>query len=458
MSFSFFLLVLIILGLGSYYFGKSKALALKQNDVVHSLPKYYGYYALVWFATPALIIVSLWLIFSEGIVTNQVISSLPDNIKTLPTNELTLILNDIKNKAAGNLVAGESFIGFELAAETYNSYSKIAENIIIYSSIVLGLISFIFAYISISGKLRARNRIESIVSKILLVSASIAIFATAGILLSVLFEAIRFFQIISFDDFIFGLTWSPQMAIRDDQVGSSGLFGAIPLFLGTGLISLISLTVAVPVGLMTAIYLSEYAPSRGRAVTKPMLEVLSGIPTVVYGFFAAITLAPFIRDFGETLGMNIASESALGVGLVMGIMIIPLVSSLSDDVISAVPQAMREGSYGLGATKSETIKRVIIPAALPGIVGGILLAASRAIGETMIVVMAAGLSARLSINPLDAVTTVTVQIVTLLVGDQEFDSPKTLAAFALGLTLFVVTLILNFYALRIVRKYREQYE
>ena len=240
--------------------------------------------------------------------------------------------------------------------------------------------------------------------------------------------------------------------------GLGDVYKRQPLFAGTALISLISLTVAVPVGLMTAIYLSEYAPSKVRSYTKPMLEILSGIPTVVYGFFAAITLAPFIRDFGVTIGLDIASESALGVGLVMGIMIIPLVSSLSDDVISAVPQAMRDGSYGLGATKSETIKKVIIPAALPGIVGGILLAASRAIGETMIVVMAAGLSARLSFNPIDAVTTVTVQIVTLLVGDQEFDSPKTLAAFALGLTLFVVTLALNFYALKIVRKYREQYE
>ena len=248
------------------------------------------------------------------------------------------------------------------------------------------------------------------------------------------------------------------MAIREGQVGSSGLFGAVPLFAGTILISLIALLLAVPIGLLTAIYLSEYADTKVRAITKPILEILSGIPTVVYGFFAVITVAPFIRNTGSILGLDIASESALGVGLVMGIMIIPLVSSLSDDVISSVPQSMREGSYGLGATKSETIKKVILPAALPGIIGGILLATSRAIGETMIVVMAAGLSAKLSFNPIDAVTTVTVQIVTLLTGDQEFDSPKTLAAFALGLTLFVFTLLLNFVALKIVRKYREQYE
>ena len=305
---------------------------------------------------------------------------------------------------------------------------------------------------------QARNAIEKYINYFFLASTCIAILATAGILFSVVFEAIRFFGLVDLDDFLFGLKWSPQMAIREDQVGSSGAFGAIPLFVGTILISIIALLVAVPIGLMNAIYLSEYSPSNVRAYAKPMLEILAGIPTVVYGFFAAITVAPFLRGIGEFVGLSISSESALGVGLVMGIMIIPLVSSLSDDVISAVPQSMRDGSLGLGATKSETIKKVILPAALPGIVGGVLLAASRAIGETMIVVMAAGLSAKLTINPLDAVTTVTVQIVTLLVGDQEFDSPKTLAAFALGLTLFVFTLVLNYFALRIVKKYREQYE
>ncbi|HXK57678.1 MAG TPA: phosphate ABC transporter permease subunit PstC, partial [Gammaproteobacteria bacterium] len=251
---------------------------------------------------------------------------------------------------------------------------------------------------------------------------------------------------------------SPQMAIRDDQVGSSGAFGAIPLFLGTMMISLIAMLVAVPIGLMSAIYLSEYAGRRLRSTAKPILEILAGIPTVVYGFFAALSVAPLIRDSGSLIGLDVSSESALAAGLVMGIMIIPFVSSLSDDAINAVPQAMRDASYGVGATRSETIRQVIIPAALPGIVGGVLLAASRAIGETMIVVMAAGLSANLTANPLESVTTVTVQIVTLLVGDQEFDSPKTLAAFALGLLLFLVTLVLNVIALHVVRKYREQYE
>jgi len=248
------------------------------------------------------------------------------------------------------------------------------------------------------------------------------------------------------------------MAIRSDQVGSSGSFGAIPLFVGTLLISFIAMLVAVPVGLMSAVYLAEYASPRVRGLAKPALEVLAGIPTVVYGFFAALTVAPFLRQAGEGVGLEVSSESALAAGLVMGVMIIPFISSLADDVINAVPQSLRDGSLGLGATRSETIKKVIFPAALPGIVSGVLLAVSRAIGETMIVVMAAGLAAKLTANPLDTVTTVTVQIVTLLVGDQEFDSPKTLAAFALGLMLFVVTLTLNFIALRVVKKYREQYD
>jgi phosphate transport system permease protein len=274
----------------------------------------------------------------------------------------------------------------------------------------------------------------------------------------VIFEALRFFQAVPITDFVFGTEWSPQTAMRADQAGSSGAFGAIPVFVGTLLIALIAMSVAIPIGLLSAIYLSEYASSRLRTWAKPALEILAGIPTVVYGFFAALTVAPVIRDFGQSMGLSVSSESALAAGLVMGIMIIPFVSSLSDDVIFAVPQSLRDGSLGLGATRFETIRHVIIPAALPGIVGSILLAVSRAIGETMIVVMAAGLSANLSFNPLTAVTTVTVQIVTLLVGDQEFDSPKTLAAFALGLLLFVFTLILNFIALRVVRRYREQYE
>jgi phosphate transport system permease protein len=313
-------------------------------------------------------------------------------------------------------------------------------------------------YKRIRPGLRARNQVERIVEIILTLCSTFAVFVTIGIVLSVLFESIRFFQQVPFFDFLFGLKWSPQMAMRADQVGSSGSFGAIPVLTGTFLISGIAMAIAVPFGLMSAIFLSEYAGPKFRAVVKPLLEILAGIPTVVYGFFAALVVAPFFRDLGVTFGLSVSSESALAAGVVMGIMIIPFVSSLSDDVINAVPQAMRDGSYGLGATKSETIKLVILPAALPGIVGSILLAVSRAIGETMIVVMAAGLAANLTFNPLQTVTTVTVQIVTLLIGDQEFDSPKTLAAFALGMLLFVVTLILNVIALYVVRKYREEYE
>jgi phosphate transport system permease protein len=300
--------------------------------------------------------------------------------------------------------------------------------------------------------------VEKVLKFLLIGCSSIAILTTIGIVLSVLYEAVRFFQSVCLTEFLFGLRWSPQMAIRADQVGSSGAFGAVPVFVGTVLISAIGMSVAVPIGLMSAIYLSEYAGNKLRTIAKPLMEILAGIPTVVYGFFAALTVAPFIKDVGSAAGLAVASESALAAGFVMGIMIIPFVSSISDDVINAVPQALRDGAYGLGATKSETIQQVVLPAALPGIVGGILLAVSRAIGETMIVVMAAGLSANMTVNPLEAVTTVTVQIVTLLVGDQEFDSPKTLAAFALGLLLFLVTLVLNIIALSVVRKYREQYE
>jgi len=303
-----------------------------------------------------------------------------------------------------------------------------------------------------------RNRIESIIKTFLISCACLAIFTTIGIVLSVLFESIRFFRVIPVTDFLFGLEWSPQTAIRSDQVGSSGEFGAVPLFAGTFLIAIIAMLIAVPFGLMSAIYLSVYANHSIRNFGKPLLEILAGIPTVVYGFFAALTVAPLIRDTVEALGMSASSESALAAGVVMGIMILPFVSSLSDDVINAVPLSLRDGSYGLGATQSETVRRVILPAALHGIMGSILLAVSRAIGETMIVIMAAGLAANLTANPFESVTTVTVQIVTLLTGDQEFDSPKTLAAFALGLTLFVITLVLNIIALRTVQKYKEQYE
>ncbi|MFZ4540296.1 MAG: phosphate ABC transporter permease subunit PstC [Rickettsiales bacterium] len=303
-----------------------------------------------------------------------------------------------------------------------------------------------------------RRPAESAVMALMWLAAGFAVLVTAAIVLSVATEALAFFRHVPFTDFLFGMQWSPQTAMRADQSGASGTFGALPLLAGTFMITLIALLVAVPIGLMSAIYLSEYATPRLRRNLKPMLELLAGIPTVVYGYFAVITVAPFLHDIGSTIGLNIASESALVAGLVMGIMIIPFVSSLSDDMITAVPRGLRDASYGLGATKSETIKRVVLRSALPGIMGAVLLAVARAVGETMIVVMAAGLSANLTANPLEAVTTVTVQMVTLLTGDQEFDSPKTLAAFALGLTLFCFTLLLNIGAQAIVKKYREQYE
>jgi len=426
---------------------------------LHSLPSYYGFYAALWAGLPVLLLLGFWVGFQDVIVTGLVEVKLPAEMTAgLSAGQKSLLLNDIKKLATGNIVSGEVTPALQAAADNYAQLRDLA-NIALWSLVLaMALGGLALVWKRTHPKLRARNRVESTLMVILVVFSSIAILTTLGILLSVIFESILFFQRVSVTEFFLGSKWSPQIALRADQVGASGAFGAVPLFTGTLLVSLIAMLVAVPIGLMAAIYLSEYAPTKVRAITKPVLEVLAGIPTVVYGFFAALTVAPFIRDLGSSIGLDVASESALAAGLVMGIMIIPFVSSLSDDAINAVPQAMRDASYALGATPSETIKKVIFPAALPGIVGGILLAVSRAIGETMIVVMAAGMSANLTWNPLEAVTTVTVQIVTLLTGDQEFDSPKTLAAFALGLTLFVVTLILNVIALHIVRKYREQYE
>lgn len=325
----------------------------------------------------------------------------------------------------------------------------------------LALAGLAFARTRIRADFRARDRVEGVVGLALMLTSAIAILTTLGIVFSLLFESIRFFASIDWriHEFLFGLHWSPQIAIRAGQVGQSGAFGAVPLFAGTALITVIAMMVAAPIGLLSAIYLSEYASPRMRAWAKPALEILAGVPTVVYGFFALLTVGPFLRQFAMMLGYEDAvTQSALSAGLVMGVMIIPFVSSLSDDVINAVPQALRDGSYAMGATKSETVRHVVFPAALPGIVGALLLAVSRAVGETMIVVMAAGQGANLTANPLESVTTITVQIVMLLTGDQEFDSPKTLSAFALGLVLFVMTLILNIIALRVVQRFRERYE
>ncbi len=462
MSPSFFLIVLLGLASFAYMQGKRRAfrLASSESDTtnLHSRPGYYGMLTALWCVLPALIIFSFWMMFSGTVLTTLALRTLPDAIQNIPQDQVNLLVNELHNLIAGHVAARDIDPVLQLAAEQYLGMERISRIALAVVMFAVALFFSTLIYRRITPRLRARNHVERIIQVGLMLCSGLAVLTTIGIVVSVMFESIRFFQHVPVTDFLFGLKWSPQMAMRADQAGSSGSFGAIPILAGTFMISGIALSVAVPIGLMSAIYLSEYAAPKVRSCAKPVMEILAGVPTVVYGFFAALVVAPFIRNSGEMLGLSVSSESALAAGLVMGVMIIPFISSLSDDVITAVPQAMRDGSYGLGATKSETIKNVIIPAALPGIVGGVLLAASRAIGETMIVVMAAGLSANLTANPLQAVTTVTVQIVTLLVGDQEFDSPKTLVAFALGLLLFLITLVLNVIALYVVRKYREEYE
>ena len=323
--------------------------------------------------------------------------------------------------------------------------------------ILTGVAVIILTGRKVSGTFRARTYVETFIKGLLIFLSTIAVLTTFGIIASLLFESLRFFKEVPFMDFLFGLQWSPQTAMRADQVGQSGAFGAIPVFAGTFLIMVVAMAIAGPVGLMIAIYLTEYASARVKKWVKPAIEILAGVPTVVYGFFALLTFAPFVRGFAESLGFSVPTQSALAAGVVMGVMIIPFVSSLSSDVINAVPQTLRDGSYALGATESETMKQVVFTAALPGIIGAFMLAISRAIGETMIVYMAAGKAANLTANPFEAVTTVTVQIVALLTGDSDFGTAKTLVAFALGLVLFVITLILNVVALTVVRRYRAKY-
>ena len=444
----------------SYKLGRSYALgkAGGHSKALHSRPGYYGTFTALWVAVPTFALLGIWLSAEGFIIESMVISGLPADVQALPSNELGLVLNDVRNIASGEFARTDAAPEVVAAAESYASLKSTSFASMVVIVLLLAIAGLFYGRRFIDPDMRARNAVEKVVMIFLITASTLAVFTTIGIVLSLLFESWRFFLQVPFHEFLFGLQWSPQTALRADQVGSSGAFGAIPIFAGTLLITVIAMCVAVPVGLMAAIYMAEYATPKFRSVVKPILEVLAGIPTVVYGFFAALTVAPVIRNLGESIGLDVASESALAAGLVMGVMIIPFVSSLSDDVITAVPRSLREGSFGMGATKSETIRQVVLPAALPGIVGSILLAVSRAIGETMIVVMAAGLAANLTANPFQAVTTVTVQIVTLLVGDQEFDSPKTLAAFALGLVLFFITLCLNIFALHVVRKYREQYD
>ena len=447
------LAALIVVG---FLFGRAGAAATAGGAALHSRPNYHGAFAVISVVIPMLLIFAVGVPVADRIVTSQAIAALDPS---LLDDELRrgAALRDIVAVATGHF-GGEPSPALRHAADTYLSLRSWTDTLLIGGGLVFGLLGLAFGLRSFSAGFRARNHFERVVKVVLFAAACVAVLTTIGIVFSVLFETMRFFQKVSPLDFLFGLQWSPQTAIRADQVGSSGAFGIVPLVVGTLLITFIAMLIAGPIGLFAAIYMAEYATPRFRALAKPMLEILAGIPTVVLGFFAALSLAPWVRAGGESLGLSVASESALAAGIVMGMMIIPFVSSLSDDVINAVPQSLRDGSYGMGATKSETIKKVILPAALPGIVSAFMLAISRAVGETMIVVMAAGLAANLTFNPLEAVTTFTVQIKTILVGDQEFDSAKTLSAFALGFVLFFFTLTLNVIAMQIVKRYREQYD
>ena len=452
--------VILILCLSSYFFGRSEARKLvTQNIKLKALPAYYGYYLSLWCGLPALIIFGCWSLFEPTIIKVLILNNFPQiESKDLFYEQTLSFFN-------GNF-SGEITNEIKAASIKYSSINIIAQNskVVIIAAVLIG--SLTFAYRKIQNNNKARDDVEIILKVLLFTSSLVAILTTVGIIVSLLFESLKFFSTINIFEFIFGTSWSPQRAfVRDasaitpeELLELQDAFGSVPLFAGTAFIALIAMCVAVPIGLFSGIYLAEYASTKVRKYSKPIIEILAGIPTVVYGFFAALTVGPFFRTLGESLGLTVSSESALAAGLIMGVMIIPYISSLSDDVINSVPQSLREGSYAIGATKSETIKKVVIPAALPGIIGSILLAVSRAIGETMIVVMAAGLAANLTLNPLESTTTITTQIVMILVGDQEFDSPKTQAAFALGLTLFIATLILNYIALRVVKKYREKYD
>lgn len=482
------LLILILFGLGTLGFiaGRKRAIALSYSSEkrLHSLPSYHGQSVALFAAVPAFLLLLVWLFLQPLLIEGRVAEMIPDSV--IPDGgAISLVMADVRRIADGldTLLAAKGMsenalvalsaettnireelgsVGVALGSEVSQPVLEAAKELRALQTtgrtamtalvlvVALGFGAWAFTRISIDN--RARNISENFVYVLLVGASSIAILTTVGIVFSLLSETLNFFQMYPAKDFFFSTVWNPQFR------GGSDL-GIIPLLWGTLYVSFVALLVAVPIGLMIAIYLAEYAGKTLRSFAKPAIEVLAGIPTIVYGLFALITVGPLLRDWiAQPMGLGTSSSSVLTAGLVMGIMLIPFVSSLSDDVINAVPQSMRDGSYGLGATQSETIKQVILPAALPGVVGSILLAASRAIGETMIVVMGAGAAAKLDLNPFEAMTTVTVKIVSQLTGDTEFASPETLVAFALGLTLFVFTLGLNILALHIVRKYREQYE
>ena len=469
MSLTIITFMLFGLGAVAFFMARAKGAAMaatpagttSRRDIgrVHSRPNYHGAYVALCALLPALALLAVWGIIGNGVVADAVIASVPAAERPATPLDKSAFMSEVRGVASGDIE--EAFNpaangAAKVYTATRSNYNMLAGA----AAAALAAIGGVWGFSRLRPDFRARNKVEKVVMWVLIIAALVAILTTLGIVLSLVFESWRFFQKVSPVEFLFGTVWSPQTALRADQVGSSGSFGAVPLFWGTIFIgAIIAMIVAIPLGLMAAIYLTQYAAPGVRRALKPLLEVLAGVPTVVYGFFAALTVAPAVRNFAVSIGITSASsESALAAGLVMGVMIIPFVSSMADDAITSVPQAMRDGSLAMGATTSETIRNVLIPAALPGIVGGVLLAVSRAIGETMIVVMAAGLAANLTLNPFKSVTTVTAQIVQLLTGDQEFDSAKTLSAFALGLVLFIMTLLLNVYALSVVKKYREAYE
>ncbi len=457
MSFSALLLLVTGLALVGWIAGRARASRFRADKAkLHSLPGYHGWYVALWIFLPALLFAAVWSAVAPQLTMQAVL--LDPAAKALPDNEMErgAILSEVQGLADGS-IPGAFNPASETLVKPYKAASARYSGIGFVLTLILAFAGGAFAFTRLTQSFRARTRVERLTMLVLLLASLIAILTTVGIVASLLFESARFFSMVSPVSFLTGLNWSPQSMANS---GASDAFGAVPLFWGTVFIgAIIAMIVAVPLGLMSAIYLTQYAAPAVRRWMKPLLEILAGVPTVVYGYFAALTVAPHVRDLAQLLGLeNPSSESALAAGAVMGVMIIPFVSSMADDSLAAVPQSMRDGSLAMGATASETIRKVLLPAALPGVVGGVLLAVSRAIGETMIVVMAAGLVANMTANPFESVTTVTTQIVQLLTGDQEFDSAKTLAAFALGLVLFVVTLLLNIVALRVVKKYREAYE
>lgn len=452
------LATLVIAALGFWLNYRAAGRLRLQGTKPSSMDSAYGLYALLMIALPSLLFIFLWLLAGDAIAQAIVMASLPDG--AYPAGDVgarSLILAEIISISRGQIFGTPE--PYKLEAAQYLSSLLHYSTILAWIGVAaIGLITLVYSRGKVVQKFPARTSVESIVRSLMIICSLVAILTTIGIVLSLVFESLRFFAKVPFWEFLFGMNWEPQIAIRADQVAGTGAFGWIPVLIGTLVITVIACLFAIPVGIATGIYLKEFASSRARAVIKPILEILAGVPTVVYGFFAILIVSPALRSTAAALGIDAAPNMALSAGLVMGVMLIPFISSFTDDSLNAVPRGLRDGSLALGATQSETVLKVLFPAAIPGIVGGILLAISRAVGETMIVVMAAGLIATLTINPLDSVTTITVQIVTMLIGDTEFDNPKTLSAFALGLMLFLVTLLLNIFALRIVRKYREMYD